>query len=93
MNFALFTKILLTHDPFAVLSSYFSMYNKYLKTCIPEVWFGIIAGLGERKIRKFFKTAQFICTQVYGGDCTVYLPCRAGSNDSEHAQLNLQKGL
>ena len=28
--FALFTKILVTHDPFALSSPYFGMYNKYI---------------------------------------------------------------
>ena len=68
MNFALFTKILLTHDPFAVSSSSVCIIDTY-RHVFPDVCFEIIAG--GRKIKKFFKTAQFICTQVYGGDCTV----------------------
>ena len=54
--------------------------------------FGLKLQQGERKLKKFPNTAQFIPTKVCGGDCTIHLLCRAGSNDSEHAQLNLQMG-
>ena len=50
------------------------MINTY-RHVFPEVWFEITAGGGGggRKIKKFFKMAQFICTQVYGGDWEVMI--------------------
>ena len=91
VNFALFATILLL---MICLLYHLLTSLCIINTCkhvFLEVWFEITAG--ERKLTKFPKMAQFIPTQVYGGDCIVYLLCRPGSNDSQHVQLSLRKGL